>query len=150
MGIRDYVKNTFKANTNVKGWASWDAVKGNAKVVGRFVDDLKVPDEKIPPVAISFEEAMKKYGMTEADVRKSMNGHLQTAIVCLVFSVGAFVWMFYLLFIGMILSSVVSLSLSALMAAYGFREHFHYFQMKQRRLTCTVNEWVSSFFSSKR
>ena len=150
MGVRSFVKNTVKANTNVKGWSSWDAVKGNAKVVGRFIDDLKAPDAKVPPVAITFDEAMKKYGMTQADVSKSMRTHLQTAWVCLVFSIAAFVWMFYLFYIGMFLSGLVSLSLSTLMAAYGFREHFNYFQMKRRKLNCTINEWVSSFLSGKR
>lgn len=149
MGVRDYVKNTVKTNTNIKGWSSWDSVKGNAKVVGRFIDDLKAPNSKAPPVAITFEEAIKKYAMTEADVSKSMRTHLQTASVCLALSVASFVWMFYLFYIGMFLSGLVSLSLSALMAAYGFREHFHYFQMKRRKLNCTINEWASSFLSKR-
>ncbi len=149
MGVRSFVKNTVKANTNVKGWSSWDSIKGNAKVVGRFIDDLKAPDAKVPPVSLTFEEAMKKYGMTEADVNKSMKTYLLTAIVCLVFSVAAFLWMLYLFYNGMFLSGLVSFSLSALMASYGFREHFYYFQMKHRKLNCTIGEWVSSFFSKR-
>lgn len=145
MGFRSYIKNTVKANTNVKGWSGWDTVKKNATVVKTFVDDLKVPETDASSVQLTFEAAMKKYGMTEADVAKGMKARLQSAWICLAFSIAALVWMVYLFYIGMFLSGLVSLSLSALMAAYGFREHFYYFQMKRRKLNCTINEWASSF-----
>lgn len=150
MGFRDYIKNTVKANTNVKGWSGWDTVKNNAKVVKNFADDLKAPETRVPPVELTFEEAMKKYGLTEADVQKNMRASHITAWVCFALSLFAFLWMFHLVWKGMILSGLVSLSLSALMGAYGFREHFQYFQMKRRKLNVTLPEWVSSFLSFKR
>ena len=38
MGIKSYFKNTVKNNVNVKGWASWDVVKNNAKMVAGFIE----------------------------------------------------------------------------------------------------------------
>lgn len=150
MGVRDYIKNTVKINTNVKGWSGWDVVKNNAEVVKSFADDLAAPKNSAPPAQVTFEEAMKQYGLTEADVKKNMRNHFLTAWLCFGFGVAAFLWTFHLLWKGMFLSGLVSLSLSALMAAYGFREHFFYFQMKQRKLNCTASEWISSFFAIKR
>lgn len=150
MGFRSYVKNTVKANTNVKGWTGWDVVKNNANVIKNFADDLKAPETRVPPVQITFEEAMKKYGLTESDVQRSMRNHFITACVCLVLCLAAFLWTFHLLWKGMILSGLVSLSLSALMGAYGFSEHFYYFQMKRRKLNVTLSEWASNFLSFKR
>lgn len=150
MGIRDYIKNTVKANTNVKGWSGWDVVKNNAGVVASLAEDLKAPKNNTAPLQVTFEEAMKKYGLTEADVKKNMKYHFLTAWLCFGLSVAAFLWTFHLLWKGMFLSGLVSLSLSALMASYGFREHFFYFEMKQRKLNCTVSEWLSNFFAIKR
>lgn len=151
MGIRSYVKNTFKANTNVKGWSGWDLLKSNAKVVKDFADDLKASNVDTSPVSLGFEEAMKKYGLTENDVMKQKRIHLIAALFSFVLALAALLWTLHLFFMkGMFLSSLVSLSLAVLMGSYGFREHFFYFQMKQRKLNCTVSEWVSSFFSGKR
>ena len=147
MGFRSYVKRTVKTNTNVKGWSGWDLIKDNAQVVKNFANDLKAPTLIVPQ---SFEEAMKQYGLSESDIKKQIRTHFITACVCVVLSLAAFLWMFHLLFKGMFLSGLVSFALSALMAAYGFREHFAYFQLKQRRLNCTVSEWASSFFGKKR
>ncbi len=145
MGLRSYIKNTAKANTNVKGWISWDAVKGNAKIVNGFVEGLKAPTNAAPPVQLDFNDTMKKYGWTEADVQHRMKMSFFVAVVCAVLSLVAFGWVFHMLIKGFFLSALASLALSALMLAYGFREHFLYFQLKQRRLNCTVKEWFSGF-----
>jgi intracellular multiplication protein IcmV len=145
MGFRNYVKKTVKTNTNVKGWTGWDAVKGNAEIVKNFAQGLKTPVASAPPVQLDFNETMKKYGWTEADVRSRMRMSLIVAIVCVVLSLFAFLWVFHMLLKGFFLSALASLALSALMLAYGFREHFLYFQLKQRRLNCTVKEWFSGF-----
>lgn len=145
MNIRDYVKNTFKANTNVKGWSGWSQLKDNAQIVKNFAQDLKAPNGTTAVQAQTFESAMKSYGLTENDIKRLTRNHFLTAVICVAFSLAAFLWMFHLIYKGLFLSSLVSLSLSALMAAYGFREHFFYFQLKQRKLNCTVKEWASSF-----
>lgn len=145
MGFRNYVKKTVKDNTNVKGWTGWDVVKGNAKIVSGFVEGFKAPSSATPPVQMDFNEAMKKYGWTEADVARRMRMSLVVAAVCVVLSLAAFGWVFHLLIKGFFLSALVSLALSILMLAYGFREHFLYFQLKQRRMNCTMNEWFSGF-----
>lgn len=150
MGFRSYVKNTVKANTNVKSWTNWDLLKDNAQIVKNFAQDLKAPNESIPVRSQSFEEAMQTYGLTENDIKKRMRTNFLTAVFCVVLSLASFSWMFHLIYKGLFLSAVVSLSLSALMAAYGFREHFFYFQMKKRKLNCTVKEWASSFLSTMR
>lgn len=145
MGFRDYVKNTVKANTNVKGWTGWDAVKGNARIVKNIVEGLKSPDVSASPVQLNFDEAMKQYQWTEKDVRNRMRMSLVMAVICVILSLFAFLWAFRMLWIGFFLSALASLALSALMLSYGFREHFLYFQLKQRRMNCTVKEWFSSF-----
>jgi intracellular multiplication protein IcmV len=150
MGIRSFVKNTVKNNTNVKSWSSWNAIKDNAKTVKYFANDLKALDKPKPTVKITFDEAMKKYGLTENDLSKRMKSHLLVAAFCGALGAFAFIWALYLFAKLMFLSGLVGVSLSFLMLAYGFREHFNYFQIKQRRLDCTFNEWLSGFFPHKK
>ena len=147
MGIRSYLKNTVKDNTNVKGWASWESLKKNGKTVASLLNDLKTPDLSQPINKVSFDEAMKRYGLTDKDMQKRMQSHWYVAVVCAVLGVGTLGWTIHLLTKSLFLSSLVSLALAALMLVYAFREHFYYFQMKKRRLDCTVREWIFSFFS---
>lgn len=150
MGIRSYVKNTAKNNVNVKSWASWDTIKANSKVVNSLVNDLKAPDKNAPRIKKTFDEAMKQYGLSEKDIALQMKQSFAVAAVCALLGLSAFGWMILLLFKAMFLSSLVAFSLSALMLAYAFREHFNYFQLKQRRLSCTFNEWFSSLFPRRK
>src|SRR3989338_448665 len=139
MGIRSYIKNTAKNNVNVKGWTSWGAIKESANVVNSLVKDMKAPDKGAPSVKQTFEAVMKQYGLSEKDISLRMKQSFMVAAACAILGLCAFGWIFVLLFKGMFLSSLVALSLSALMFAYAFREHFNYFQMKQRRLNCTLS-----------
>lgn len=150
MGFRSYVKNTIKDNTNVKGWSSWNSIKNNAKVVYGFAEGLKPRVQDTLPVKVTFEQMVQQYGLSEKDIRSRMRTHLGVAVFCLLLGFIAIGWMFFLLTKFMFLSALVSFSLGALMFAYAFREHFFYFQLKQKRLNCTLTEWFSNFFSKKK
>lgn len=149
MGVGSYFKRTVKANTNVKGWTSWNAIRGNARVVGRFIRDIRAPKTTVTANE-SFDEVIKRYGLTEQDLRARMRSYFRVAVLCAALGVLALLWMVYLFTKGMILPGFVALALASLMFSYGFREHFQYFQIQQRRLGCTVREWFSSFISRKR
>jgi len=148
MGIGSYLKNTAKDNVNVKGWSSWITVKDNAKTITGILKDVKTEAEK-PVVKATFAETVKKFGLSESDLNARMKSYFRVAVLCAILGLAAFCWTIFLLSKLMFLSSLMALSLSALMFAYAFREHFYYFQIKQKRLDCTFSEWFSSFFPSK-
>lgn len=150
MGFRSYVKNTVKDNSNIKGWASWDTIKENGKVIAGFVKNMKPSVGDTASIPMTFEETVATLRLSESDLQKRMKKHFWVSIGCVFFGLIGLGWMIMLLMKMMLLSSLVALSLSALMLAYAFQENFRCYQIKQRRLNCTINEWVSSFFSSKK
>ena len=150
MGFRSYVKKTAKNNTNVRGWSSWDTIKENARTVCGFVEDLKPRAQNAIPVQTTFEQMVSQYGLSESDLRSRMKTHFFVSVFCLILGCFAIGWMIFLLTKLMFLPALVAFSLAALMFAYAFREHFFYFQIKQRRLNCTPSEWFSSLFSKKK
>jgi len=146
MGLRSYVKSTVKDNTNVKGWASWGTIKEVGQNIGTF---LKV-EKRDAPKKETFEEAIKRFGFSEADIVRRAQSHFKVALFCGCLGAVAIVLMIYLFMKTMLLSSLVALSVAILMFSYAFREHFYYFQMKQRRLDCTVSEWFSNLLGRER
>lgn len=150
MGIRNFFVNTVKKNTNVRGWMGWSAVKENARVVTGLATDISSTEEKNNTSRVeTFDQAVQRLGLSQNEIEHRMQTFRRVGQFCGVLGFAAFIWGMYILFKGMFLSSLMAFSLSCLMFIYGFREHFHYFQMKQRRLDCTVKEWFSSFISKK-
>lgn len=151
MGVGRYVKNTVKNNTNIRKWSAWDAIADNARVIASLAKGLKGPDlSAAPAVTQTFDEMAEQYGFTEDKLRVRMKLHFRVAFFCLLLALVALVWVVVLLFKLMFLSSIVALSVAMLMFSYAFREHFYYFQIKQRRLNCTMKEWFFSFFSNQK
>lgn len=144
MGVRNYVKRTVKNNTNVKGWAAWDSIRENASVVKVFFQDLQASERTQPVAQSDFNETMQRLGWSEKDLQARMRNHLVITVFSALCGVAALAWFGFLLSRLMFLSGLVSLSLSCLMFAYAFREHFSYFQLKKRRFHCTLKEWFSS------
>lgn len=149
MGVGNFLKNTVKDNTNLKGWSSWVTVKDNAKTITGILKDVKAEATE-PLVKTTFEQTIKKFGLSESDLHARMNSYFRVSVVCALLGIAAFIWVFILFSKLMFLSGLMALALSALMFAYAFREHFYYFQMKKRRLDCTIAEWFASFSPSKK
>ncbi|OGT62737.1 MAG: hypothetical protein A3I77_05610 [Gammaproteobacteria bacterium RIFCSPLOWO2_02_FULL_42_14] len=98
----------------------------------------------------TFEEAVRRYQLTEAQLQHRMNSYYRVAILCAILAVAALTWMVFLFVKAMIFPGIAALSLALLMFAYSFSEHFRYFLIRERRLGCTMSEWFFSLFGRKR
>jgi len=151
MGVKQYVKKVWRNNTNISEWTSWKSVTANADAVKNLMKGLGEISEPGGYQADSFEAMVKHYGLSEAVLKKRMKFHYIAAIFSLTLGLAAFGWFIYIAFFkGMFLSGLVAFSLSSLMFSYAFREHMFYFRIKQRKINCTIQEWLKGFFPSKR
>ena len=145
MGVKKVIKKGF----NFKYWIGADYLKVNAKVIGRLFTTL-FKHSKQQVQEETFEQCMKRFNLTEEDLQKRMQYSKHMALFCLGTSILLLVYMFYLFTQTFILSGIVCLILALLMAAYTFREHFNLFQMKQRRLGCTIQQWFNATFKGSK
>ena len=90
----------------------------------------------------TFEQCLKRLGITEAQLQKRMRSSLQIILFCLGLGVAIIIYAFYLWSQGMLMAGFTSLILGGLLGSYAFREHFNYFQMKKRQLGCSLKDWV--------
>jgi intracellular multiplication protein IcmV len=97
-----------------------------------------------PGTPETFEEAMKRYGLTEQrlEERKKMFG--KQVIIYLLTGMGVLVYAVFLARAQEYMGMFIAFLVAALAFAYAFRSHFWLFQLKQRRLGCTFKEWLSS------
>ena len=140
MAIKDVLKVSRKTFFNPKAWLGFDSLKDQTNLIKSFVKDATAVQK--PAITETYKEAMKRLDLKEEDVRITGKLYLSYAIFFLVLAICDFFYGLYLLFHhGAFLGLVLSLAVCALLLVQAFRYHFWYFQIKSRRLGCTIEEW---------
>lgn len=145
MGFRRVVKKGLSGGLNPKRWLGYDQLKEDTASVGNIARSV-FKREKNTERKETFDDAVKRFNLTEEDIKKRMKTSKQ--LVALFLGMGGllFAYFVYQCATGHILHSFICLVLTALILVNAFREHFNLFQMRQRRLGCTYKEWVNSLF----
>lgn len=149
MGVKNTVKRHVKEGFNVRQWLGLDNLKKDAKKLKNMMADVLIPPKSDSIRVETFEESLERLNLTEADVQK----RIRTCVWTIAFLVTIiFVLMCYAFYLwhqhlhrGVFLCAILML----LLGSFTFREHFYYFQMKKRRLGCSVLEWVKFVFWGK-
>lgn len=147
MGVFRALKKGIGSGFRVKRWLGTGRIKDSTKTVKTLAQTVFKTETDEGLKDLDFEACLKYYKMTEADLELRMQQAKKWIRFCLAGSVLAFAYLCYQIHSGEILGSFVCFMITALMLAYAFREHFNLFQMRERRLGCTFNEWFSSLFS---
>lgn len=136
------MRNRLKRFVDVSTWLGTAEIKrntGNLKQLAKMLFTVKKPEVKE-----TFEEAMKRYNLTETDVELKQKHYLVTSIICFMILLGILFYTAYLYSAGYYMSFVMSAMVSLLAFAFFFKEHFWYTQIKHRRLGFTFFEWFKS------
>ncbi|HLD16996.1 MAG TPA: type IVB secretion system protein IcmV [Coxiellaceae bacterium] len=151
MGLRDGLKNSFKDGAlspfNVSRWIGTDNIKASSRTVQDLYKDLYKKELVGSGVKKeTFEEAMIRLGLTEADIQKRMALSRKRLVIYALFGVFTVGYMIYLFAIHQFSASFLCLIILLLLLTYCFKEHFQYYQMKRRKLGCSIKEWLRDLF----
>ena len=149
MGIKRVVKKGLFSGLNPIRWVGYEQIAANGRTIKNIVNGI-TKSTKSTYHPMTFEECMQHYNLTEDDIKKRMKNSRIVAIICLSLSICMTVYMFYLFVRHLPLSAIICAVLTLVLLAYAFREHFNYFQMKQRRLGCTFKDWFAATFKGKK
>ena len=149
MGVKQVVKKGLFSGLNPMRWIGYEQIVSNGRTIKDMVDHIAKPTQTSYQ-ATSFEECMQHYGLTEADIKQRMKNSYRIAMVCLALSLGMILYTIYLFVKHLPFGSIICMVLTLILWAYAFREHFNYFQMKQRRLGCTFKDWLAATFRGKK
>jgi intracellular multiplication protein IcmV len=133
------IGKTGKFLFNVPGWMGLKEIKASGKGIADTAKGLFYTYKSDRQE--TFDEAVVRLHLSEQDIQQRMKGFFKAALVYTVIALGLFLYTIYLL-IGVYLgAAIISFLLSLLALTLAFRQHFYYFQMKQRRLGCTIKQW---------
>jgi intracellular multiplication protein IcmV len=140
MAIKDIFKVNRKTFLNPTGWFGYGQVKSNTVTIIAIVKSLFFPKES--GRVETFNEAQERFDMSDEEVQQTGQTYLYYSIFFALLSLIVIGYSFYLVidfrsFSGFLLG----VACAALFGSQAFRYNFWYFQIKHRKLGCTVQEW---------
>jgi intracellular multiplication protein IcmV len=140
--IRRGLAWTFKPMVDVKGWVGFENIKTSTRSVVGLAKSVFIPRQS--ERSETFEEAMQRLNLTEKSLKKQIQQYNLFVFCFILMAIGVLCYALYLVFLGSLAAFLLAMVVCCLILAQAFRFHFWVFQMKQRRLGCSLREWYDS------
>lgn len=138
---RSKIVGLFNTIFNVRVWFDWERIKAFTLYLVEGFKKFFVPQQR--KAGETFEAAKKRLKLTEKDLLARQTGLLRLSILMVVFAILTFGYSVYLFTEGGHKGGIVGLVLMLIALVLAFRYHFWYFQIKERKLGCTIQEWFN-------
>ena len=132
----------YKPAVNVKAWMGWDIIKSSSSYVYNLGKSLFVPQKA--GVSESFAEALARLNLTEADLKIRQQEFMRLFLIYAAMGLAIVLYSLYLFYNLSFMGGLLTLVVASLAFSLAFRYHFWMFQIKQRKLGCSVREWWNS------
>ena len=135
------LKRIGKRFLNPSKWMSVDTVAQNAEHIKdgykKFfaVDKNSIKKE-------TFEEALHRLNITETAIQERRILFHRFSIFFLILSIGMLIYTIYCFTNLYIQAGLISLGIFCALLGFAFKYNFWSFQIKQRKLGCTFDEWL--------
>lgn len=133
---------------NIREWADVGRIKDGAQFIKTGIKTLFVPSPSTP--AESFEAAQKRLKLSADDMVARSRALLRLSILMLILTLILISYAIYHVIFGTFHSALLTLALSFVSASMAFRYHFWYFQIKSRKLGCSIQEWFQEAIMGKK
>lgn len=132
----------YKPAVNVKAWIGWDIVKASSHYLWAVVKSLFIPTKA--QHTETFEEALARLNLTESDLKARHTEFFRLFLIYGAIGIAIVAYAFYLFFVLNFLGGILAIVVASLAFGMAFRYHFWVFQIKHRKLGCSVREWWHS------
>lgn len=133
--------NVFRRIFTVRQWIDWERVKGfTSFLISGFKNLFVVKSSK---KAQSFDAVKAKFRLTDAELLEKQRGLFRMFILMMIFSAFIFIYCLYHLVIANYYTALLSFIVTLIALTLAFRYHFWHYQIKYRRLNCSISEWFN-------
>jgi len=128
-------------DTRVDKWMSWDYISETTDRIKSSVGDLMTPEK--PKYKETFREAMIRLELSEADIQQRKKEFTRLFYMFLAISLGIIGYAVYMAYQGYFGACLISFCLACYSFTQTFKWHFWLFQIRNRKLGCTLKEWLN-------
>lgn len=131
--------NVFTRIFNVRAWIDFDRLKSFTLYLGNGFKKMFIPQQG--GGGETFEEAMLRLNISEKDLQERKSALYRLSLLMCAAAIFIFGYAIYHVMYGSYKAVVISLVVMLIALVLAFRYHFWYFQIKERKLGCTMQEW---------
>lgn len=124
---------------NIRFWFDWDRMKAFTAALMNGIKGMFVPQQSV--TSESFNDAKTRMNLSDDELLSKQNALFRLSMLMLFVAVLLLGYSGYQLFYGSLKAFLVSLVVTLIALVLAFRYHFWYFQIKHRKLGCSINEW---------
>lgn len=132
----------YKPAVNVKAWIGWDIIKSTSRYVYHLGQGLFVPQKAAHTE--TFKEALARLNISETDLQLRQKEFMRLFLIYGAMGVVIILYSFYLFYTMSFMGGLLAVAVASLAFAMAFRFHFWIFQIKHKKLGCSVREWWHS------
>jgi intracellular multiplication protein IcmV len=141
MAKKRRVRNFLGSLYNVKAWFGYKHVASGAAIVSSTAKIVMNTKKSTVLPSEEFDEAMERLQFSESDIAAAQTGYLRNFVIFFMMGLLFALYSMYRFHHAQWLSGFVSLLLTALVFIFSLSAHFWYFQIKNRKLGCSLKEW---------
>lgn len=123
-------------------WMSFHFIRDSFDKTAGVVADLVIP--KQAERQETFEDALRRLNLTEDDIKARQSEFTRLVAIFMILGVSIIGYAIYMVIHKNYAAGLISICLSLYAFSQAFRFHFWLFQMKNRKLGCTIQEWLNS------
>lgn len=142
MKITQRIGRVIKPFVDVPRWMGYKSLAETTKSLGQILKTLFVPTRATR--VETFAEAVTRLDLTEEIIAKRKKEFTRLMIIYLFIALGLFLYTFYLAWSGSIHGAIAGFIIMLVSLTMVFRYNFWLFQLKQRKLGCTLREWLNA------
>lgn len=139
------IGKVIKPLVNFPAWMGWNQIKVSGNTIKEAAKLLA--DQPKSHRQENFQQAIARLRLSEADLAQRMTFFKRMAFFYLLVAIGLFGYAVYMVIGEYWAAALLSTVLTVLAAVLALRQHFWYYQMKKRKLGCTLKEWWQDTFN---
>lgn len=142
MGFFSRIKDAggYVVNFKVTKWAGLDQIKDSSKSVVNLGRHLFTAEQA--NYVETFEEAMQRLNITEAELNARRKEFTRLLFIYLIVALSIFSYSIYVVAVHKnFMGFMMGFAITIYALTYVFKYHFWIYQIKHKKLGCTLREW---------
>ncbi len=142
--IKKISVGTVKTVANVPGWFSYRYMRWNTKGMVNYVRPFYTRPSLEGKRRSTFEEVVNQYQLTDEDLATRLMSLKWQTLLFASLMILSIIYTLYLFSGVHILAGIISLTITGLLFIKVCTCRFWMFQIRQRKLGCSIQEWLKS------
>lgn len=127
---------------DVRRWSDYDRLKRYTEFFPRAIKRLFVPQKAT--YIESFENAAARFHLDDAHIWQQQRTFFALAVLMVLVAIGVIGFSVTLFLWGSYHASAAAIGVTCIALGMAFRYHFWYYQLKSRKLGCSIKEWFQN------